>query len=154
MNKMNGSLTFRYMELKDIDDVLKVEHESFTAPWSQEAFINELMNNRFAVYLVIEEDDRVIGYCGVWVIVDEAHVTNIAILPEYRGKKLGEALLKKVIEVTKKLGAEKMTLEVRVSNYVAQGLYRKLGFKDGAIRKGYYTDNHEDALVMWVNLNE
>lgn len=149
---MNGSLTFRYMELKDIEDVLKIEHECFTAPWSEEAFINELTHNRFAVYIVIEDGDHVIGYCGVWVIVDEAHVTNIAILPEYRGKKLGEALLTKVIEVTKKLGAEKMTLEVRVCNYIAQGLYRKLGFKDGAIRKGYYTDNQEDALVMWVNL--
>ncbi|WP_318506160.1 ribosomal protein S18-alanine N-acetyltransferase [Bacillus sp. T3] len=149
---MNGSLTFRYMELKDIEDVLKIEHECFTAPWSEEAFINELTHNRFAVYIVIEDGERVIGYCGVWVIVDEAHVTNIAILPEYRGKKLGEALLTKVIEVTKKLGAEKMTLEVRVSNNIAQGLYRKLGFKDGAIRKGYYTDNQEDALVMWVNL--
>lgn len=140
------------MELKDIDDVLKIEHESFTAPWSREAFVNELTSNRFAVYLVIEEAEQVIGYCGVWVIVDEAHITNIALLPEHRGKKLGEALLLKVMEVTKKLGAVKMTLEVRVTNSVALALYRKLGFKDGAIRKGYYTDNHEDALVMWVEL--
>ncbi|MGJ7923200.1 ribosomal protein S18-alanine N-acetyltransferase [Neobacillus sp. LXY-4] len=149
---MNGSLTFRYMELKDIEDVLKIEHESFAAPWSRDAFINELTHNRFAVYIVIEEEEQVIGYCGVWVIVDEAHITNIAILPEHRGKKLGEALLTKVMEVTKQLGAEKMTLEVRVSNDVAKGLYRKLGFQDGAIRRGYYTDNQEDALVMWVNL--
>ncbi len=140
------------MELKDIDDVLKIEHESFTAPWSRQAFVSELTNNRFAVYMVIEEEEQVIGYCGVWVIVDEAHVTNIALLPEHRGKKLGEALLSKVIEVTKKLGAVKMTLEVRVTNSVALALYRKLGFKDGAIRKGYYTDNNEDALVMWVEL--
>jgi ribosomal-protein-alanine N-acetyltransferase len=149
---MNGSLTFRYMELKDIDDVLKIEHESFTLPWSRDAFINELTNNRFALYIVLEDGEKVIGYCGVWVIADEAHITNIALLPEYRGRKLGEALLTKVMEVAKQLGAEKMTLEVRVSNNVAQGLYRKLGFKDGAIRKGYYTDNQEDALVMWVNL--
>jgi ribosomal-protein-alanine N-acetyltransferase len=140
------------MELKDIDDVLKIEHESFTAPWSREAFVNELTSNRFAVYIVIEEAEQVIGYCGVWVIVDEAHITNIALLPEHRGKKLGEALLLKVMEVTKKLGAVKMTLEVRVTNSVALALYRKLGFKDGAIRKGYYTDNREDALVMWVEL--
>jgi ribosomal-protein-alanine N-acetyltransferase len=140
------------MELKDIDDVLKIEHESFTAPWSREAFVNELTSNRFAVYIVIEEAEQVVGYCGVWVIVDEAHITNIALLPEHRGKKLGEALLLKVMEVTKKLGAVKMTLEVRVTNSVALALYRKLGFKDGAIRKGYYTDNREDALVMWVEL--
>ena len=102
--------------------------------------------------MVIEEENQVIGYCGVWVIVDEAHVTNIAILPQHRGRKLGEALLKRVIEVTKEMGAIKMTLEVRASNHVAQSLYRKLGFLDGAIRKGYYPDNQEDALVMWVNL--
>jgi [ribosomal protein S18]-alanine N-acetyltransferase len=149
---MNGSLTFRYMDINDIDDILKIENSSFTIPWSRQAFINELTSNRFAVYIVIEEDEKVVGYCGVWVIVDEAHITNIAILPEYRGKKLGEALLSKVMEVTRQIGAVKMTLEVRVTNYIAQSLYRKLGFKDGAIRKGYYTDNHEDALVMWVDL--
>lgn len=149
---MNGSITFRYMEIKDIDDVLKIEHESFAVPWSREAFINEIEVNRFAVYVVLEDGGKVVGYCGVWVIVDEAHVTNIALLPEYRGKKLGEALLIQVIEVTKKMGAIKMTLEVRVNNHVAQGLYRKLGFQDGAIRKGYYAETKEDALVMWVNL--
>lgn len=148
----NGSLTFRYMDLKDIEDVLKVEYASFTAPWSRQAFINELTSNRFAVYILIEEAEQVVGYCGVWVIVDEAHITNIAILPEFRGKKLGEALLSKVMEVTTKMGAVKMTLEVRASNHVAQSLYRKLGFKDGAVRRGYYTDNQEDALVMWVEL--
>jgi [ribosomal protein S18]-alanine N-acetyltransferase len=140
------------MTLKDIDDVLKIEHQSFATPWSREAFYNEITNNQFAVYLVLEEDDQVIGYCGVWVVIDEGHITNIAILPEYRGRKLGEALLTNLIEAAKKLGAIKLTLEVRVTNYVAQALYRKLGFEDGAIRKRYYTDNQEDALVMWVNI--
>ena len=84
-------------------------------------------------------------------MIDEAHITNIALLPEYRGRKLGEALLRKIIEVAIERGAKTMTLEVRVSNMIAQSLYRKLGFQGGAIRKRYYTDNHEDALVMWVN---
>ena len=140
------------MEEKDIDQILKVEHESFTTPWSRESFENELTKNQFAVYIVFEEEKEVFGYCGMWLIADEAHITNIALLPQYRGKKLGEALLRKVIEVAKEKGAKSMTLEVRVTNYIAQSLYRKLGFQDGAIRKGYYTDNHEDALVMWVNL--
>jgi [ribosomal protein S18]-alanine N-acetyltransferase len=140
------------MTLKDIDDVLIIEHQSFATPWSREAFYNELTNNQFAVYIVLEEDAQVIGYCGVWVVVDEGHITNIAILPEYRGRKLGEALLTNLIEAAKQLGAIKLTLEVRVTNYVAQALYRKLGFEDGAIRKRYYTDNQEDALVMWVNI--
>ncbi|WP_137744878.1 ribosomal protein S18-alanine N-acetyltransferase [Robertmurraya siralis] len=149
---MTKQLTFREMEEKDIDQIVFIENESFTSPWSRESFVNELTKNLFALYTVLEDEDGVFGYCGVWIIVDEAHITNIAVLPKYRGKKLGEALLKKVMEIAKEKGAKTMTLEVRVSNHIAQSLYRKLGFQNGGIRKSYYTDNHEDALVMWVNL--
>jgi [ribosomal protein S18]-alanine N-acetyltransferase len=151
---MESTCSFRLMKEEDIDQILVIEHESFTLPWSREAFYNELTLNQFAVYVVIEVDDQIVGYCGVWIIVDEAHITNIAILPEYRGKKLGGALMKRVMEIAKQQGAKTMTLEVRVSNEVAQSMYRKFGFQGGAIRKNYYTDNHEDALVMWVNLYE
>ncbi|MCA1037829.1 MULTISPECIES: ribosomal protein S18-alanine N-acetyltransferase [Bacillaceae] len=146
--------SFRFMAEEDIDQVLVIEHKSFTLPWSRDAFINELTKNQFAVYLVLEDDDAVIGYCGAWIVVDEAHVTNIAVLPEYRGKKLGEALMKKMMEAAKELGAVTMTLEARVTNIAAQSLYRKLGFQNGGIRKNYYTDNQEDAIVMWVKLDE
>lgn len=149
---MNESITFRLMKEQDIDDVLKVEHESFSVPWSREAFYNEITKNQFAAYIVIEENGQVIGYSGTWVVTDEAHVTNVAILPQYRGRKLGEAMMKKLMEIASELGAKTMTLEVRLSNEVARKLYRKLGFQDGGIRKNYYTDNQEDALIMWVNL--
>ncbi|MBN6889792.1 ribosomal protein S18-alanine N-acetyltransferase [Cytobacillus horneckiae] len=149
---MNESITFRLMKEQDIDDVLKVEHESFSVPWSREAFYNEITKNQFAAYIVIEENGQVIGYSGTWVVTDEAHVTNVAILPQYRGRKLGEAMMKKLMEIASELGAKTMTLEVRVTNEVARKLYRKLGFQDGGIRKNYYTDNQEDALIMWVNL--
>lgn len=149
---MNESITFRLMNEQDIDDVLKVEHESFSVPWSREAFYNEITKNQFAAYIVIEENGQVIGYSGTWVVTDEAHVTNVAILPQYRGRKLGEAMMKKLMEIASELGAKTMTLEVRLSNEVARKLYRKLGFQDGGIRKNYYTDNQEDALIMWVNL--
>lgn len=149
---MNESITFRLMNEQDIDDVLKVEHESFSVPWSREAFYNEITKNQFAAYIVIEENGQVIGYSGTWVVTDEAHVTNVAILPQYRGRKLGEAMMKKLMEIASELGAKTMTLEVRVTNEVARKLYRKLGFQDGGIRKNYYTDNQEDALIMWVNL--
>jgi [ribosomal protein S18]-alanine N-acetyltransferase len=148
---MENTFSFRMMNVDDIDQVMEVEHKSFTLPWSRESFYNEIIKNQFAVYLVIEDEGRVIGYCGVWIVIDEAHITNIALLPEYRGRKLGEALLRKIIEVAKERGAKTMTLEVRMSNMIAQSLYRKLGFQGGAIRKRYYTDNQEDALVMWVN---
>lgn len=149
---MNTSLTFRLLNQDDIEELLKIEHESFTLPWTREAFQNEFSINQFAVYVGLEDDGKLIGYCGVWIIIDEAHITNVAILPEYRGRKLGETLMRKVMELAVEREVKTMTLEVRVSNDVAQSLYRKLGFQDGGIRKNYYTDNQEDALVMWVNL--
>ena len=149
---MVDAYVYRYMRDEDIDQVLEVEHTSFTTPWSREAFYNEIHKNKFAVYIVLEEDNKIIGYCGTWVVVDEAHVTNVAILPGYRGKKLGEALMNKLMSVSREMGARTMTLEVRVTNHVAQSLYRKLGFQNGGIRKNYYSDNQEDALIMWVNL--
>ncbi len=149
---MVDTYKIRYMVKEDIDEVLVVESKSFATPWSRTAFLNEIVHNQFAHYLVIEHEGVIIGYCGVWIIVDEAHITNIAIDPKYRGLKLGEQLLIHAIELARTLGGAKMTLEVRVSNHVAQGLYSKLGFQPGGIRKQYYTDNQEDALVMWVVL--
>ncbi|WNS75947.1 ribosomal protein S18-alanine N-acetyltransferase [Bacillus sp. DTU_2020_1000418_1_SI_GHA_SEK_038] len=149
---MTNSITFRVLNENDVPEVLKIEHASFTLPWTEEAFRNEFKQNKFAVYIGLEDEGTLIGYCGVWIIVDEAHITNVAVLPEYRGLKLGEALMRKIMEISSEMGAKTMTLEVRVSNSIAQSLYRKLGFQDGAIRKSYYTDNREDALVMWVNL--
>ncbi len=145
-------MTFRLMRTEDIDQVLIVERQSFTLPWSREAFYNELNHNQYAKYLVIEDEGKIAGYCGAWIVIDEAHITNIAILPDYRGLKLGEELLRKMIDVALSMGVIRMTLEVRVSNIVAQSLYKKLGFQTGGIRKNYYTDNQEDAYVMWVNL--
>jgi [ribosomal protein S18]-alanine N-acetyltransferase len=149
---MISSVAFRKMKVGDLHKILEIESKSFATPWTYDAFYNELHTNQFAHYVVAEVDDEIIGYCGLWVIIDEGHITNIAILPEYRGKGLGEKLLVAVMDTAKSLGAETLTLEVRVSNNVAKGLYRKLGFQDGGIRKSYYTDNFEDALVMWVNM--
>lgn len=140
------------MKLRDIDQILKIEHESFSIPWTKESFENELTKNKFAHYIVLEDEEGIFGYCGIWIIIDEGHITNIALLPKYRGRKLGEALLRKVLEVARDKGVKTATLEVRLSNIIAKSLYRKLGFQDGGIRKNYYTDNQEDALVMWVNL--
>jgi [ribosomal protein S18]-alanine N-acetyltransferase len=151
-HSLTDSFVFRYLKEEDIDQILKIEELSFATPWTRQSFENELNLNQFAVYLVLEKEGQVIGYCGMWLIVDEAHITNIAVLPEFRGQKLGEGILRMIMEVAKKRGAKTMTLEVRVSNTVAQSLYRKLGFMNGGIRKNYYTDNYEDALVMWVTI--
>jgi ribosomal-protein-alanine N-acetyltransferase len=142
--------TIRRMNEMDIDSVLVVEQQSFTTPWSREGFVNE-MKNELSQYLVLVHDGKIIGYAGMWIIVDEAHVTNVAILNEYRGQKLGEQLMTALIERAKERGALSMTLEVRESNRVAQGLYAKFGFVSRGVRRKYYTDTQEDALVMWCD---
>jgi len=144
----------RLMTLEDIEQVVKVEKDSFAIPWEPSVFQNELTNNRYAHYLVYEYEGKVIGYCGLWVVMDEAQVTNIAIHSDYRGQKRGEELLAYAKAFVALMGVKRLSLEVRVSNYIAQGLYRKMGFQEGGIRKNYYADNSEDAMVMWVNINE
>lgn len=145
-------ITFRKMTTDDITQIVVIEEASFATPWTADSFYRELTMSEYAHYVVIEKDGMVIGYCGLWIIIDESHITNIAILPAYRGQKLGEALLKEVMEQAREMGAKTMTLEVRMSNEVAKQLYRKYGFQNGGIRKRYYTDNYEDGLVMWVNI--
>lgn len=143
---------FRKMEISDIDDILEIEHLSFAVPWTRESFQNEITINPFANYIVLEKDEKIVGYCGVWVAHEHANITNIAILPDYRGQKLGEKLLRYIVNMAKEQHADTISLEVRQSNIVAKNLYTKLGFKPGGVRKNYYTDNGEDALVMWVEL--
>ncbi|WP_046213093.1 ribosomal protein S18-alanine N-acetyltransferase [Paenibacillus wulumuqiensis] len=140
------------MTIEDLTEIMEIEHEAFTLPWTEEAFRNELTMNHFARYLVIELDDHIVGYAGMWTIMDEAHVTNIAIRETYRGRKLGQTLLLRLMDWAVELGMVRMTLEVRVTNDPAQRLYRKLGFTDAGVRKGYYSDNNEDALIMWCEL--
>lgn len=147
-------IRYRLMKVQDIEQIMEVERASFTTPWSADAFMNELTNNHFAYYIVAEIGQRAIGYCGVWIIIDEAHITNVAVHPDYRGKKIGEFLMTHIITLSMSYGAKKMTLEVRVSNKVAQALYQKFGFEEQGIRKGYYTDNQEDAIIMWVNIDD
>jgi ribosomal-protein-alanine N-acetyltransferase len=146
------NLRFRKMTTDDIETIARIERESFASPWSADAFRMELTQNHFANYMVMELDGNTIGYGGMWLIVDEAHVTNIAVREPYRGKGYGERLLRELMRTAAWRGAVRMTLEVRVTNHVAQSLYRKLGFYDAGIRPRYYTDNQEDALIMWAEL--
>ncbi len=142
----------RRMNTLDIDGVLAVEQQSFMTPWSREGFVNE-MSNELSYYLVMVDAGKIIGYAGMWLIVDEAHVTNVAILPTYRGQGLGDKLMSALLEHAKNRGAVRMTLEVRASNAVAQGLYSKFGFISQGRRRNYYTDTKEDALIMWCEMS-
>lgn len=144
--------TIRRMTKDDVEAVTEVEKASFAVPWSGETFKKEMEDNPYAYYYVVEKADEIIGYCGLWLIIDEAHVTNIAIHPDHRGNKYGERLFRHTCNEAIKHGAIQLSLEVRVSNTAAQHMYRKFGMVPGGIRKRYYTDNGEDALVMWVGL--
>lgn len=132
-----------------IDSVLSIDSLSFPTPWSRESFENEIENNKFARYVVAKKDDVIIGYAGMWLILDEAHITNIAVHPEYRGIGSGNLLLEALMEICKIEFVSNMTLEVRKSNLVAQNLYKKYGFIEEGLRKAYYGDNKEDAIIMW-----
>ncbi|WP_164670262.1 ribosomal protein S18-alanine N-acetyltransferase [Virgibacillus doumboii] len=149
-----GELVIREMDFSDLDGVMQVEQASFTSPWPREIITQELMHNQHAHYYVMELDGNIVGYSGVWLVLDDAQITNIAVMPSFRGHKLGEKLFLYTIEQVMKLGAKRLSLEVRVSNVVAQRMYRKFGLVPGGVRKNYYTDNQEDAIVMWVNLYE
>lgn len=145
-------LLFREATVADLKSIMRIENAAFTVPWTEAAFRNEFIINQYAYYLLATYKEEVVGYAGVWLVLDEGHITNIAIHPDYQGNHYGEALFRKMIQVAKDRGVMRMTLEVRVSNNIAQGLYKKLGFQDGAIRKNYYPDTKGDALVMWVDL--
>ncbi|MCZ0704190.1 ribosomal-protein-alanine N-acetyltransferase [Natronobacillus azotifigens] len=147
-----SEVNIRPMEVDDIPQVTIIEERSFTLPWTQDIYRKEITDNNFAHYFVIENKERIIGFCGVWIVLDEAQVTNIAISPDFRGNGYGSMLFQAMLNQVITLGARKLSLEVRVSNNAAKKLYRKFGLKPGGIRKKYYTDNNEDALVMWVKL--
>lgn len=139
------------MTLEDIDQVLLIEQEAFNPPWTREAFEHEMTTNLYSHYLVAEtEAKEIVGYCGMWIVMDESHITNVAVAERMRGNKIGEGLMLEAIRVVTEQNVVLMTLEVRVSNDVAKNLYHKLNFQDGGIRKNYYSDTGEDALVMWV----
>jgi len=142
----------RPMLMDDLEAIMEIEIASFSTPWSLQAFKAELKDNEYARYVCLELDDKVIGYMGLWFILDEGHITNVAIAPNYRGKHWGEFLMRSVMEKMMQEGMERMTLEVRESNSPAQSLYSRLGFATAGIRKGYYADTGEDALIMWADL--
>lgn len=145
----DAEVVVRDMYLSDLDAVMGIEAESFSTPWSRNQFQSELMENNFAAYLVLDFHGRVVSYGGMWIILDEAHVTNVAVHPDFRGYHLGERMMEGLMERAKSLGSLRMTLEVRRSNQVAQNLYQKLGFIQLGVRRGYYSDPREDAFIMW-----
>ena len=146
---MNESVTVRPMVMTDVDGVMAVEHDSFLTPWSRSAFEEELAQNRLARYIVAVENDEIVGYAGTWLVINEAHVTNVAVSGQRRREGIGRLLMQKLMELARDNDMESMTLEVRVSNAAARHLYEQLGFVEAGIRKNYYSETKEDALILW-----
>ena len=139
----------RPMEEEDIPEVVPIELACFGERWTASIFYSELANSN-ATYFVAVLDGLIIGFIGYWLIMEEAHITTLAVLPRYRRHHIAERMLLRVIEHCQAAGCKWMTLEVRKSNAPAQRLYEKYGFKSLGQRRRYYQDNNEDALVMWT----
>lgn len=136
------------MTLDDLDAVHAIERASFAVPWPDDAYRNEIRTNRLASYVVARLGDEVVGFAGLWVMVDEAHVTTFAVDPRRRRRGVGERMLLALLDLAIARQAREATLEVRLSNLPARKLYEKYGFRPVGIRPRYYSDNGEDALIM------
>lgn len=144
--------TIEKMEEKHLDMVFEIEKNCFVTPWTYDALKKELAENKLATYLVALKDEEVVGYAGMWHVVNEGHITNIAVKEEYRRKGVGTMILDAFVDQAYRLNMIGITLEVRVSNLGAQRMYTKLGFKPEGFRKNYYADTKEDAIIMWKYL--
>lgn len=136
------------MTLDDLSDVHRIEQASFSVPWPDDAYRSELQANRLASYLVVRSGDGVVAYGGIWLMVDEAHITTFAVDPAWRRQRVGETLLLALLDLALARHAREATLEVRLSNVPARRLYEKYGFRPVGLRPRYYSDNGEDALIM------
>ncbi len=136
------------MTVDDLGAVQEIEGESFTTPWPPHAYRSELETNRLAHYIVARYGDQLVGFAGMWLMVDEAHITTFAVRKTWRRQGVGERLLLAILDLAKARGAREATLEVRPSNHPARKLYEKYGFALVGVRPRYYSDDNEDALIM------
>jgi ribosomal-protein-alanine N-acetyltransferase len=150
MKALSRTLEVSPMSVEDIGDVLRVEAQCFSTTWPRNAFLNELTENKLAHYFIGRAEDATVAYGGLWVILEDAHITTVAVDPAYQGKGYGERMLVWLLDEAINRGASWITLEVRESNQTAQNLYKKYGFAVVNTRRGYYSDNDENALVMWA----
>ena len=142
------NVEIRIMTEDDAEKVAEISKLSFPSPWSIESYIQEI-RNPVALYLVATLDSYIVGFIGTWNVLDESHITNVAVHPKFRKRNIGSLLLKNLIKICEeKYGILSFDLEVRASNIAAQNLYSKFNFKNNGIRKGYYTDDKEDAILM------
>lgn len=144
-----SELIVRQATGEDAAQIAEIEKQCFAVPWSYESLHHDITENKRALYITAEADGKICGYVGVWKILDEGHITNVAVTPEYRRRHIASAMLGVLLEVLKDNAVSSCTLEVRAGNEAAKALYRSFGFAEAGVRKGYYEDNGEDAIIMW-----
>jgi ribosomal-protein-alanine N-acetyltransferase len=142
-------ILIRPMEIEDLEQVCNIETQIFSKPWTREGFLSSLSdcNN---IYLVVQRNDEIVGYCGLWGVVGEGQINNVAVKSSFRGQGIGQCMLTKLLQEGKKKSLTSFTLEVRESNAVAIGLYERLGFQPVGIRKNFYEEPREGAVIMWL----
>ena len=145
---MNSDFKVFPMDSSSIKSILNISELSFPISWSFESLQSEL-DNKFARYVVLKKGNSIVGYGGMWVIIDEAHITNVAVHPETHGHGGGDMIVEALFRICRKQKVSAITLEVRKSNFLAINLYEKYGFETEGIRRHYYEDNGEDAVIMW-----
>lgn len=141
-------IQIRRMAAKDVPAVVRIEQEIFSEPWSADSF-RKGIEAQSDIYLVAEEDGEILGYCGLWGVIDEGQITNVAVAPQHRRRGVAEMMLRELMQQAAEARYTEFTLEVRVSNAPAIALYHKLGFHDEGIRKDFYSKPREDAIIMW-----
>jgi ribosomal-protein-alanine N-acetyltransferase len=148
----HAGIRLRRMAPGDVAAVAEIERAAFAAGWSPNALEKELTGNKLSRYIVLEQDNeaaaRITGFAGMWLIVDEAHVVTVAVAPELRRQGFGRVLVHGLVDLARRSGMQAATLECRMSNEAARALYRRYGFHEVGLRKNYYADNHEDAVIM------
>lgn len=144
-----ASVRISSLEERHLKDVVAIENESQSCPWSEQSFRNELVQDH-GIFIVAELGTEIIGFAGQWIIIDEAHIITVAIKDSHRRKGHAETLIRELLLRAQDRGATCATLEVRAGNQPAIGLYEKMGFRTTGSRKNYYPDNKEDALIMWL----
>lgn len=147
---MNSRIVIRELAEKDIYQITAIEQMVFNDPWSAQSFINAMKDDADTYLTAADADDNVFGYCGLWGIAGEGHITNVCVHPDYRSRGIGRMLIDEVIKRGRKSGLQSFTLEVRAGNMPAISLYKKFGFEEAGVRKNYYRKPTEDALIMWL----
>ncbi|MDD3269232.1 MAG: ribosomal protein S18-alanine N-acetyltransferase [Syntrophomonadaceae bacterium] len=148
---LNAQFIIRKMTEQDLDQVMNIEKASFALPWSRDSYHNEL-SNEYAIYLVCDVAGKTAGYAGIWSVYEEAHITNVAVDHKFRMAGLGKALMQELENTVRRKRAERILLEVRPSNTAALAMYHNLGYVPSGLRKAYYSDNDEDAIIMTKQL--